>query len=324
MYTLAIIMPHYKEPWSIVKPFFDVLNSQRGIDFSKIVVRIVHDGEDIERFPDEYFANVPYAVYQDSILHSGVSAARNAGMDNTYAKWITFCDCDDTFTSIYALRFIFDVLDTDDYDLLWNGFVMESMGKDGIMLTVNEKFNLVWTHNKYYRLDFLRKHNLRFNERLYMSEDSAFNAIVNLVIDNKRIGHIKSPVSLYVWCYRGDSVTLKPENKLRNMIGHFDRNVYVAKEFRERDYMDADLMVGRTLTDAYVNLTRTDLPDGWETFRDMVRQFAKDNQDALNRLKDIDIRRVLKASETEASGGHFLNENRPKFSEWLKDLQEGR
>lgn len=321
MSTLEIIMPHYQEPWSIVRPYFDMIRNQRGVDFSRLTLRIVHDGT--EPFPDEYFADMPFPVIQSKRKHAGVSAARNFGMDMAKADWITFCDCDDMFSTVYALKFVFDVLDTESYDLLWNEFIMESPDTQGnLVLQINKKFNMVWTHNKYYRLDFLRKTGIRFNEELYMSEDSAFNCLLNLELDHKRVGHIKSPVPLYVWNYNTQSVTLKEENKLRNMIGHFKRNVYVFEEFRKRRYEDTALMAGRTMTDAYVNLTRHDLPEGWETMRKQVAEFARENVDILINLSEEGYDRVLKASETEATAGKFLNAERPEFMAWLKEILE--
>ena len=316
---LDIIMPHYTEDWSIVKPYFDMLSCQKCADMSQIRVRIVHDG--VKAFPKSYFSKMPFQVLQDCLPHGGVSAARNYGIEKADAKWITFCDCDDMFNSPYAMKFIFEVLGTEDYDMLWNEFVMENKETDGSMnLQVNRKFNMVWTHNKYYRLDFIREHGLRFNESLYMSEDSAFNAIVNLEIAHERIGHIKSPMPLYIWTFREGSVTLDKSRLLLNMEGHFDRNVYVYNEFVRRNYKDANLMAGRTLTDAYVNLTRKELPEGWEHFRQRVREWAIENRTVLRSLTNDEMQRVLKASKTESEAARFLNPDRPGLVEWYKAL----
>jgi glycosyltransferase involved in cell wall biosynthesis len=316
MKTLEIIMPHYTEDWSIVRPFFDMLSCQKGVDFSQMRVHLIHDGTD--PFPKKNFSHVPCQVVQTKLPHKGVSATRNYGIDHADAKWVCFCDCDDTYASIYALRFVFEVLGTNDYDILWGGFVMESYGPEGIQLQPHDKLDLVWIHNKYYRLDFIKDNHLRFCEDLYMSEDSAFNAIANILTPASRIGHIKAPAPLYVWCYREGSVTLDKSRLLKNMEGHFDRNLYVLDKFREYNYQDADLQAGRTLTDAYVNLTRTDLPDGWEHFRDRVREFIIKEADALNRIKKDDLYRVLHASESEAETGGYLNPDRPALTNWIR------
>ena len=114
---LDIIVTHYKEPFNVGKKMFDMIGLQRCIDFEQIRVVVIHDGTD--PFPKEKFADYPYQVEQIAIPHGGVSNARNAGIDNCKAKWIMFCDFDDSFTSIYSLREILNVLNTDNYDMLW-------------------------------------------------------------------------------------------------------------------------------------------------------------------------------------------------------------
>ena len=318
MKTLEIIMPHYNEDWSVVRPFFDMLSCQREVDFSQLRVHIVHDGS--EPFPKKNFANVPCTVVQTKIPHKGVSAARNYGIDHADAKWVCFCDCDDTYASIYALKFVFEVLGTEKHDVLWGGFVMESEGDNGIDLVPHNRYDVVWIHDKYYRLDFLKDNHLYFCEDLYMSEDSAFNTIVDMVVDKKRIGHIKAPMPLYVWCYRKGSITLDPKRLLKNMEGHFDRNLYVLEKFREYICWDTDLQAGRTLTDAYTNPTRADLPEGWEHFRDRVREYILKEAKTLNRLTQDELKMLQNASEKEAAGAGFLNPNRPPLREWIKTI----
>ena len=74
---LDLIVPHYKEPWTLGKPFFDMLACQRGVNFNDFRVILVHDGTDT--FPNAYFTGYPYEVVQCPIQHGGVSAARNYG-----------------------------------------------------------------------------------------------------------------------------------------------------------------------------------------------------------------------------------------------------
>lgn len=316
--TLEIIMPHYNEEWNVVRPFFDMLSCQRGVDFDQVTVHIVHDGTD--RFPASYFSHVPCKVRQSRIKHKGVSAARNYGIDKSGARWVTFCDCDDMYTSVYSLKFVMDVLDTEKHDMLWGDFIMENVNGGKLVLQENKKFNLVWIHNRYYRLEFLRENNLRFCEDLYMSEDSAFNAVLNTVIGNGRIAHINSPVPLYEWSYRPGSVTLDPSRLLLNMEGHFDRNLYVLEEFRKRNHPDADAMTVRTLTDAYVNLTRRNLPDGHERFEDRVREFIIREGKVMNSVDHETVRRILTVSENEAKGGGYLNPDRPELRAWIRSI----
>ena len=317
---LEIVMPHYNEPWSIVRPYFDMLRCQRGVDFSQFTVHIVHDGT--QEFPQSYFYDMPFNVRQSVIKHSGVSAARNYGLDHADAKWITFCDCDDTFSNVYALKIVFDVLDTEDYDLLWNAFIIENNVGGKLFLHPNEKFNMIWTHNKYYRLDFLKRIGLHFNENLHFSEDSAFNAVVNCEIDQDRIGTIKSPFPMYVWSWRAGSATINPQNRMRNIEGHFDRNCYVLEEFRKRDLPDTIPMVGRTLTDAYFQTTRKDIVEDTGPLMKRIAEFYKKEKQNFEKISKEDFVKVYHASEKEVTDSGLINPNRPIFDDWLEELME--
>lgn len=318
---LDIIMPHYDEPWEIGKPFFDMLACQQGIDFGQIRVILVNDGTGM--MPEDLFSGYPFLVEQHNIAHKGVSAARNFGMDMATAKWITFCDFDDRFSSVYSLKFVFDVLGTEEHDMLWNPFYVENYDKAGnFVLTTNEKYNMVWIHNKYFRRQAMKDHDLRFNEDLWFCEDSAMLAILNCEIPIERIGKIKSEMPLYVWVYREGSATLNKDLLLHNMIGHFSRNKYVVDNFLRSGHPDAELMCGRTISDAYVGLTRKDPPDRWEELEKLVGDFMRKRISELRKLTQDDWKKVMRASVREAKGSGYLNAERPVFGEWLKGMME--
>ena len=84
---LDLIIPHYTEPWQVGKKMFDMLDIQRGMDFAKIRVIVVNDGED-HALDQSCLQDRPYRAEQISIAHAGVSAARNAGLRYASAKWI--------------------------------------------------------------------------------------------------------------------------------------------------------------------------------------------------------------------------------------------
>ena len=316
---LDIIMPRYNEPWEMVRPFFDMLRCQKGVDFSELRVHIVHDGT--EPFDQSCFDDMPFTVVQSCIEHGGVSAARNYGLDCSSAKWVCFCDCDDTYANIYSLKFAFEVLDTEDYDLLWGPFITENIVDGKLIIWENTKFNMVWVHNKYYRREFLNEKNIRFSEKLRFCEDSAFNSVVNMEIGKNRIAQIKTRIPMYVWCWRKDSATTDPRNKLPGVEGHFDRNLYVLQEFRARGREESDKMVGRTLTDAYIGLTRNDYDEDRSSVEKRVAEFAKAEAKTIRNLTRDDWELVMKASIKEARDSRLLNPDRPLFTDWLKELK---
>ena len=313
---LDIVITHYNEPWEVVRSLMYMLGLQKGVDFSQIRVQLIHDGG--EAFPEEYFDWMPFKVHQSVIKHGGVSVARNYGLDHASAKWVCFCDCDDTFLDVYSLKYVFDCLGTNDYDLLWAPFIQENKSKQ---IQLNECFNTVWIHNKYYRLDFLREHNFRFGESLVYGEDSAFNSEIILEISPDRIGKIKSPAPLYMWTYREGSATTSESNKLKNMIGQFDRNLYMVNELRKRNDPELVTLICRTITDSYATLTRIDRPDGCEQLERRVINFYRKNKSLFKSVDDDRLKEIQKASDGEAYALNFFNEDRPKLSDWLKQLE---
>lgn len=248
---LDIIIPHYKEPWSVGEKFFAMLDLQRGIDFEDIRVLVVNDGMDYH-LPDENFACRPYRVDQIDIQHAGVSAARNAGIDAATADWIMFCDFDDMFAHVYALRDILGVLPAEGMDMLHSKMLVEDMTDGNSRLFFSpESQRFVFTHGKVYRRQFLLDSGIRFDETLNFQEDSLFNATIIARTPYTRIGEIRTNMPPYVWIRRDSSVTNSGRED-EAMYSHFLRNLTVTEENRQHRSHDCYCgMVTRTAWDAY-------------------------------------------------------------------------
>ena len=248
---LDIIVTHYDEPFETVRGLLESIQAQRGIGREDYRVFLVNDGEE-NRIQDEQLTGYTFQLQNATIPHKGVSAARNYGIDNSTADWVMFCDCDDMFASIFALRNILTLLDTKDVDILWAPFYVENSKKDSTREYALrlQGINLTWIHSKIYRREMLNREMMRFFEGLHYAEDSAFNAILNEIVPHERVGKIKAEAPLYLWCYRKGSVTTNPENEKRNAIGFIDRNERVADEFVQRG-IDPTAMIGRTFWDGW-------------------------------------------------------------------------
>lgn len=270
---LDIIVTHYNEPWPICKPFFDMLACQRGVDFDEFRVILVHDGT--PRFPEEYFGCYPYNVMQLDKPHGGVSEARNFGLSVSHATWVQFADCDDTYTGIYSLRAVMSHMDR-DVDYMWSPFWVEYMRNGELTARVQEA-NIVWIHAKYFRRKWLIENKIVFPVGIHYSEDSAFGAVVNELIKPERSGKIKTDVPIYVWAYRGDSVSLNPANEEKNVTGFIDRNVYVVEEFKRRGISHIG-MVARMFADAYWTFHQVDhkFPEQEKRFIKLAKPYYED------------------------------------------------
>lgn len=322
---LDIVVPHYHEEWDIVRPFFDVLKSQKGVDFTQFKIFVIHNGvvsvnsslyEPYRK--EENF--IPLQVEHIYLKEKGVSRARNCGIDLAGAKWIAFCDCDDCYTSIFSLMKIFHILsdpEAERFNLIWGSFYMQGIGK----LAICNKFDTVFIHNKYYQTVWLKRNKYRFNESIYMSEDSAFNTVIKMDLPMKYIGQINSDEPLYAWCRRPGSITMDFSKWLSNTEGHFERNLYILSEHRKRNSSGTDRMVARTLTDAYAMLNKRGIQGDKERVLKRVRAFYSQYAPEYGRVSKEDIRACLDASDRDACIDARDKAERPTFEEWMESLK---
>jgi len=321
---LDIIIPHGGEPWRVCRPFFDMLRCQRGADFSAVRVIVVHDG--CGPWAEELLEGLPVAVSQRSVwmsrgvsgdrMPAGVSAARNWGLKCSDAEWVSFCDADDLYASAWALHCILDALrrpEAADYDLLWNPFYVETAGGRDIC-----GMNWVFVHGKFYRREWLQREGIQFDRRLYYAEDSAFNATVDAAIDHKRIGEIQSDATLYLWTLRPDSVTGRPENQARNVLGLFDRHEIVAEEYRRRGLEgDADALLAKAAWDGFYQCHRTDLDiRDRQRLRARIGRLCAAHDPEIRRVQGEALETVRQASRREAEKKHMDGVPESLFEAW--------
>ena len=309
---LDIIVTHYKEPWEIGKPLFEILALQRGIDFSDIRVILVNDGEE-HHLSDELFTGYPYTVVQIDIPHAGVSAARNAGMDYSDAEWINFCDFDDTYASVYSIKSVLNILPAPNYDLLWTKLIKEDfkIEHDDLMFAPN-KTVFVFVHGKYYRRSWLVENGIRFDEDMPFQEDSLFNAYIVAILDHHRVGEIKTAIPVYAWCRRQESVTTTDGHRDPAAYYHFLRNWKLCDFYREHltEERLSDLVV-RSCHDAYymchgVKVTDEMLERIKREFREFISiykdHYRRPPKDIEEQIADISWRELEEAGELPKVG----------------------
>lgn len=273
---LDIIVTHYKEPWEIGKKFFDMLGCQQAIDFRQIHVHLIHDGT--ECFPYEYFSLYPYKVRQHRIEHGGVSAARNYGIEISKSKWIAFCDFDDMFSNCFALKTVLDLMDTDDFDMLWMDFWGMDRKKDGSWKVIQKGENVVFIHGRFFLRDYLIQSGIRFNTGMEFNEDRLFVSTLTEMIPKERIGHINTNFPGYVWCFTPNSATSTMENWWRGAIGGYQGNKQVVEMFKKIRPERYQIMLARMVWDTYYSMNMEEIPEGLASYLEDFRQFYRENK----------------------------------------------
>ena len=317
---LDIVITHYKEPFEVGKKLFDIISLQQCVDFEQIRVVIVHDGT--EAFPDGNFEAYPYQVEQIVIPHGGVSAARNAGIENAKGRWIMFCDFDDSFASIFSMREIMNLLDTDDYDMLWSRILAEDYvdGKQ-LLYYVPGKQRFVFCHGKVYRVQFLKESGIRFDERLVFNEDSCFNAVIIAHTPYQRIGEITSPMPIYCWVRRQNSVTNSGRED-EATYGHFHRNLIVTGEYEKQNDERFYGMVTRTAYDAYymvfgkrnsMQMRRRILDEFTPWISERIMAFGKVDDGTLDEIRTISRMELI-------DPGELVPDEHERVAKWLAQI----
>ena len=317
--TLDLIIPHYNEPYEVVRPMLDMLELQMKANFDEFRVLWINDGED-GRLPELQRHNFPFHLVEMTVPHGGVSAARNYGLEHSDAEWVMFCDCDDTFTSLYSLNRIMSALEDEKgkYNLLWFPYYFDMPNYRATRPAITE-FELIFLHGKVIRRSFLTEKNLRFNPELYYTEDTSFLHVLGMEIGPHQIGKLDVSEPLYVYVRRKESITGNPKNLYRNSVGLFHGQIYLAEENLKRQRMDTyHVYVTRAMTDAYVLLCRNDIDDLRDEFDAEAWNYYKDRRESIREAGNDNLERSVVRSLQEFGLTKETFTNMPDFKTWLE------
>lgn len=185
---LSVIIPVYNSEEYLPR-LFDCLLSQTCKDFE---VLLVDDGstDSSLQLLEEYATRDPrFKVFHQE--NSGVSVARNLGLENARGEVVTFIDSDDYVTNDYCEWILQNVSDLDLMVFQAEKHFSDGCGEIKISkLVACEGRNVVeeclrflhsgredqfgWPWNKTFRNDIIRLHNLRFPEGISWFEDEVF------------------------------------------------------------------------------------------------------------------------------------------------------
>ena len=258
---LDIIVPHYKEPWSICKFLFDTLQTQRGISFDDIRVIVVNDGDgDWNQEIREQDCNLEYPFRTEVFVkeHEGVSAARNFGLKKSNADYVMFCDADDGFLNNYGLYVMLMAM-KDEPDLIIPDFLEETRDVAGNYAVVKHDQDLTFMHGKCYKRKFLLKHDLLFDESMTLHEDGYFNMVVYSTAQHE--GKIK-PINTatYLWRWNGNSTVRRDKEDfvLRTYEDVMKTRIGICRQFKQRGYEDDYIVaVCMTVLNSYYDFQKT-------------------------------------------------------------------
>ena len=297
---LNLIIVHHDEPWSLGKPFFDMLEHQRCVDMDKIAVTLVQDGEQTALPWQELLGGYSYQV---ELLSSkdpvGVANARNAGLLSSQSDWVMFCDFDDMLADVESLSCMIDNFPTDEVDVVWCKVMQECKWfTNTIYMNCVDEANFSNTDGKMYRRQFLMDNKILFNPAVGYFYDHYFNSIVLAIANPWRIKMLTT--DFYPYCK-----TLR-ENSYRHNLAACDvmmrtavpRDIMIAEELKVRGLLHAfRRTVVKVVCREYLAVYAIK-PENNTQYPDFVTFLGK-YYDEFASIPEADIEPVLEEARTE-------------------------
>ena len=252
---LQILIPQYKETEEILSPLLKSIELQQNVDFKNdIGVIIANDGSDII-LSNKFLNSFPFEIKYLKCEHRGVSATRNACLDAATAEYVMFCDADDMFYNACGLWILFREMTGNGFNALISVFVEETKNSaTGEKMYINREMDTTCVHGKVYRLSYLKHNNIRWNDNLFIHEDSYFNCLAKSMTDKVKY----CQTSFYLWKWRDDSVCRHdPKYILKTYPNMLASNTALVEEFLARGKSEeAQYYATSMIFDAYYMMNK--------------------------------------------------------------------
>ena len=289
MGKISVIIPLYKGHDTLKQTLYSIA-MQSIIDETEIVIVNDFDGinyaDILTKFDD---LNIKYVTNPRNL---GCGGARNTGIREASNSIICFIDSDDQFISSLALEVMYNRIKAEGVDMLAGAFESEMRQDNGIAIKKMER-SPVWTHNKFYRRQFLLDNNLFFNENLRICEDTEFH---QLLIDmGAKVAY--TPFCGYLWRDNQKSVT--HESLYKNKWWFVKAVTEYLLECKERG-IGGEKVVHRTLQNLvvvydYFQIVLDDTPENKDDFLAACREYWKLADEVTAGVSDEEITRVFLA-----------------------------
>lgn len=198
---ISVIVPAYNVENYITDCIQSILNQ----DYNSFEIIIVDDGS-TDKTP-AILDQLGLLDCRIKVIHknnSGVSSARNKGLDMAQGEYVAFVDADDFLAQDYLSYMLEMATSTGaDYCISTECFMSRNddqtsnlevktiSSEDATVLLLSPKMR-VGCWNKFYKRDLLLKYNIRFNEELFFGEGLCFITTVSqraekVAIENKKV-----------------------------------------------------------------------------------------------------------------------------------------
>lgn len=202
---LQIVVTQYEDGQECIKRLLDSIQLQQDIDFNDIEIIIINDGNKLI-LDKALFNNYSFRINYYIEEWSGLSGARQHGLDKVTAPYVMFSDGDDLFYRNNALWDILKKLREENPDVLVSRFTTDMWDETTNTFSYFKEYydDNVFIHGKVFKKEFLDKYDIKWNIKLKgLYEDSYFVRLC--FANNPKKSFINETV--WFWKYRKGSIT---------------------------------------------------------------------------------------------------------------------
>lgn len=263
---LSILVPHYNEDESVIKPLLDSIQFQQNIDLNEIEVIICDDGDDAKLLSQEFLSRYTFPIQYHREPKGGVSQMRNKAFEYSTGEYVAWCDCDDQFYHCLAFWFIKRETTT-PMQVPVNGVPTTVYGFDGLksvfleegrhpqtgeVYFIDRKDGFQFVHGAVYKSKFIKDNDIHFFNDCYIHEDHVLFAEVQACTQNIKW----CPSPFYLWKWRDNSICRRSPNYIKetytDLIKSTDRLI---EWFKQKSKFDnARQSVAQIVYDCYYNV----------------------------------------------------------------------
>lgn len=244
---ISIILPTYNSEKTIKRTIESIKNQS----YKNKELIIINDGsnDETKKICEKEIENTSYKLI--NIKNSGVSKARNIGLENATGKYITFIDSDDLYEREFLRKIVREI--ESGYDLVsisyknfglnekkftaGNSFETDNVNIYLERLKDSYLFNQIW--NKIYKLDIIKENRISFDEKISIAEDLKFN--IEYIFKCKKMFYLNDPLYFYRvtgvglgFKYRTDASVIKLDLVKKLELNYIEHNFdmeYIYKNY---------------------------------------------------------------------------------------------
>lgn len=224
MPLISVIVPVYNNEKYVEK----CIESIRNQSYDNIEIIIVDDGSTDKNTPLilKKLAEKDKRIKLIRQKNSGVSMARNKGLDNASGEYVVFVDSDDYVASDYV-EYLFRLVSSHNADFAYTSSIFRSKKEEQVredkikIINSNESVALllspdvvVGSWNKIYRRKTIESNGLRFRRNLYYGE--GLNYIIRMSMASNRVAVGKRKIYYYRKNNDSSATTKFDSNKYNN------------------------------------------------------------------------------------------------------------